>query len=311
MSRFHSPCLATRLSLPSILAGLWMVIAVGLATHSRAALQPPTIDTAESPQARALLSQAWASENGRRIRQTRARAFLLYRQAGQLGNAEGYFRSGKIQLSLGRSRAHQMLAACQFSAASQLGHHAALDALESIARRIGLNTLTCAEHDNQINLFQQFDLTGYLTTLSPNRQRIVRLITRMAPAYGIEPKLALAVATVESNLDPWALSPKQAMGVMQLIPATAERFNVKKPFDAEQNIRGGLAYLRWLQQYYAGDTVRVLAAYNAGEKAVDRHGGIPPYPETVLYVARVLGFSGRSVAPVQTRAQLNGEKTVK
>ena len=316
MIRFHlpnfpAPSALCRLLRSGGLTAAWLVCASLLVSNSSAALQPPTIDTTESPQVRALLSQAWASESGWRIRQNRALAFLLYRQAGQLGNAEGYFRSGQIQLSLGRSRAHQMLAACQFSAASQLGHHAALDALDTIARRIGLDTLTCAEYDNQINLFQQFDLAGYLTTLPPNRQRIVRLITRMAPSYGIEPKLALAIATVESNLDPWALSPKQAMGVMQLIPATAERFNVKKPFDAEQNIRGGLAYLRWLQQYYAGDTVRILAAYNAGEKAVDRYGGIPPYPETVLYVARVLGFSGRSVAPVQMQAQLNGPKTVK
>ena len=85
------------------------------------------------------------------------------------------------------------------------------------------------------------------------------------------------------------------MGVMQLIPATAERFNVRQPFNAEQNIHGGLAYLRWLKTYYAGDTVRVLAAYNAGEKAVDRYGGIPPYQETLAYVARVMGYSGRNI----------------
>jgi uncharacterized membrane protein YdfJ with MMPL/SSD domain len=74
---------------------------------------------------------------------------------------------------------------------------------------------------------------------------------------------------------------------MQLIPATAERFNVRQPFNAEQNIHGGLAYLRWLKTYYAGDTVRVLAAYNAGEGAVERHGGLPPFAETVDYVRKV------------------------
>jgi len=79
---------------------------------------------------------------------------------------------------------------------------------------------------------------------------------------------------------------------MQLIPETAARFNVKRPFDAEQNIRGGLAYLRWLLRYYGGDVVRAVAAYNAGEGAVDRYGGVPPYLETEFYVSRVLGFSG-------------------
>ncbi len=85
-----------------------------------------------------------------------------------------------------------------------------------------------------------------------------------------------------------------AMGVMQLIPATAERFNVRQPFDAEQNIRGGLAYLRWLHQYFGGDIVRIVAAYNAGEGAVTRHNGVPPYRETQTYVVRVLSFAGRS-----------------
>ena len=147
-----------------------------------------------------------------------------------------------------------------------------------------------------------FDLDRYVTGLPLPRQKIVRLIRALAPRYGVDPRLALAVATVESNLDPWAVSPKQAIGIMQLIPATAERFNVKKPFDPEQNIRGGLAYLRWLHQYFAGDTVRILAAYNAGEKAVDRYRGIPPYGETLMYVARVLSFSGRSLAALPPTA---------
>jgi soluble lytic murein transglycosylase-like protein len=79
---------------------------------------------------------------------------------------------------------------------------------------------------------------------------------------------------------------------MQLIPETALRFKVKNPFNAEQNIRGGLAYLRWLKVYFRGDMVRVIAAYNAGEKAVDKYQGIPPYYETQVYVRRVLYFAG-------------------
>ena len=280
-----------------------VLLLLGLFPTLAFALPSPVIEESEAPRVRALLAQAWASESGRGLRKNRPLASLLYRQAGLLGNAEGYYRSGRIQLSLGRSKAHLGLAACLFSSASQLGHNAAQTALDSLTQRINLQTLVCAEHDNQINLFRQFDLNGYLTGLPPQRQHIVRLITRISPLYGIDPRLALAIATVESNLDPWAVSPKQAMGVMQLIPSTAERFNVAKPFDAEQNIRGGLAYLRWLQHYYAGDTVRVLAAYNAGEKAVDRYGGIPPYQETMLYVARVLGYSGRSFASVETQGK--------
>ncbi len=77
---------------------------------------------------------------------------------------------------------------------------------------------------------------------------------------------------------------------MQLIPETAARFNVRKAFNVGENLRGGLTYLRWLLAYYQGDVVYAVAAYNAGERAVDRYGGVPPYPETREYVRKVLGW---------------------
>ena len=270
-----------------------------LLAESSAAFQMvavPVIDESDAPQVRALLDQAWASEVGRGVRPNVFLASALYGQAGKLGSAEGYYRAGRIRLLLVRSEANLMATACLFSAASQLGHHAAQTELDRLAHRIMISAVACNQDYTQLNLLTHFDLEGYITGLPVSRQKIVRIITKLAPRYGIDPHLALAVATVESNLDPWAVSPKQAMGVMQLIPATADRFNVKNPFDAEQNIRGGLSYLRWLQQYFSGDTVRILAAYNAGEKAVDQYGGIPPYQETVMYVARVLSFSGRSLS---------------
>jgi soluble lytic murein transglycosylase-like protein len=89
------------------------------------------------------------------------------------------------------------------------------------------------------------------------------------------------------------------MGLMQLIPATAERFNVKNAFDATQNIKGGLKYLRWLLSYFKGDVQLVAAAYNAGERAVDRYKGVPPYPETRNYVKRVMEFYQRASHPYE------------
>jgi soluble lytic murein transglycosylase-like protein len=83
------------------------------------------------------------------------------------------------------------------------------------------------------------------------------------------------------------------MGLMQLIPGTAERFNVRNAYDAAQNLRGGMAYLRWLLSYYRGHIAYALAAYNAGEGRVDRFRGVPPYPETQAYVRRVIGLYGR------------------
>ena len=81
---------------------------------------------------------------------------------------------------------------------------------------------------------------------------------------------------------------------MQLLPTTAKRFGVKNPWDPEQNIKGGMAYLQWLLDYFGGDVRLALAAYNAGERAVERHGGIPPYEETRAYVAKVLQIYGKA-----------------
>ena len=109
--------------------------------------------------------------------------------------------------------------------------------------------------------------------------------------------LVLAFIKVESNYDTIALSPKNAKGLMQLIPETAARFGVARPYDAEQNIRGGMAYLSWLMAYFEGNVPLVAAAYNAGEGAVNRYRGVPPYAETRAYVARILGGYGRVSHP--------------
>ncbi|MFM9916553.1 MAG: transglycosylase SLT domain-containing protein [Rhizobacter sp.] len=122
--------------------------------------------------------------------------------------------------------------------------------------------------------------------------QIVNFVTIVAPEYQLAPHLVLAVMATESNFDPWAVSPKNAQGLMQLIPDTAARFKVKRIADPVQNIRGGMAYLRWLLAYFQGDLSLVLAAYNAGEGAVDRYGGVPPYAETRSYVRRIISAMG-------------------
>ena len=94
------------------------------------------------------------------------------------------------------------------------------------------------------------------------------------------------------NFEQGARSPKAAMGLMQLIPVTAARFNVRNTYNATQNLRGGMAYLRWLLSYYRGNITYVLAAYNAGERRVDRHRGVPPIPETQAYVRKVMDLYG-------------------
>ncbi|MBL8301815.1 MAG: lytic transglycosylase domain-containing protein [Ideonella sp.] len=121
---------------------------------------------------------------------------------------------------------------------------------------------------------------------------IVDLVEKLAPDYQLSPELVLAFMQAESGFNPNAQSPKNAKGLMQLIPGTAERFNVRKPFDPKQNIRGGMAYLRWLLAYFEGDLTLVAAGYNAGERRVDRYLGVPPYGETRAYVKRVVEALG-------------------
>jgi soluble lytic murein transglycosylase-like protein len=140
--------------------------------------------------------------------------------------------------------------------------------------------------------------SSVVVTAPPHIDRLVRVL---APQYEVPAQLALAIIAVESNFDVAALSPKHAMGLMQLIPQTAQRFGVRNAFDAQQNIRGGLAYLRWLLAYFEGNVALVAAAYNAGEGAVDRHRGVPPFDETREYVRRVVARVGSTPQPFNAR----------
>jgi soluble lytic murein transglycosylase len=120
--------------------------------------------------------------------------------------------------------------------------------------------------------------------LTPFREMIAAAAFR----HGVDSLLIEAIVAVESNFNPWAISPKGAMGLMQLMPETAQRYAVHNPFDPLQNITGGTRYLRDLLYRFDGDLPQALAAYNAGETAVLRYGGIPPYRETREYVQKVL-----------------------
>jgi soluble lytic murein transglycosylase-like protein len=116
------------------------------------------------------------------------------------------------------------------------------------------------------------------------------IITKSAQKHGMDPALIKAVIKAESNFNHKAVSPKGAQGLMQLMPATASSLQVDDSFHPEKNIDGGVRYLRYLIRLFNGDLRLALAAYNAGEKAVMRYGGIPPYRETQDYVQRVLSY---------------------
>ena len=123
------------------------------------------------------------------------------------------------------------------------------------------------------------------------------VIAEAADRNVLDRALLAAVAKVESNFNPYAVSPKGACGILQLMPGTAKRFGVKNVFDVAQNVDAGARYLRWLLDRFHGRVDLALAGYNAGEGAVARHNGIPPYAETEWYVIKVLDRATRSGQP--------------
>ncbi len=140
------------------------------------------------------------------------------------------------------------------------------------------------------------------------------LISEAALAHSLDPKLVKSVMLIESAFNPTAVSRKGARGLMQLMPGTAVRYGVRNPFDPAESIFGGARHLSYLLLLYGGDLAKSLAAYNAGEAAVERYGGVPPYGETQLYVRKGLtAYYGKAslgggfgLPPNQTRVTVRG-----
>ena len=244
----------------------------------------------EAPRVTAALQQGHAAEFGVGIRRNPLLAVALYCDAGTMGSPEGFFRVGRVLASAPRPLRNQALANAYLALAARLGHHEALRLYDSRVASAVIGD-ECGVYGSGAD-GTRFDLDGYLAGQSAAKQRIALLIRNAARQHQVDPRLALAIAIAESNLDAAAVSPRNAQGVMQLIPATQERFGVTRPFDPEHNVRGALAYLRWLDQRFAGNWRLIAAAYNAGEGAVERYSGVPPFAETQQYVRRVLHFSG-------------------
>jgi soluble lytic murein transglycosylase-like protein len=140
------------------------------------------------------------------------------------------------------------------------------------------------------------------TVAAPKAPRTARpapqlnqLIEQTAARHEVDPLLVRSVVAVESGFNPYAVSPKGAQGLMQLIPATARRFGVANPFDPASNLEAGVKYLKYLKDLFQDERL-ALAAYNAGEGAVQRHRGIPPYAETRDYVEKVRRLYGAAQA---------------
>lgn len=154
----------------------------------------------------------------------------------------------------------------------------------------------------------------WLARQRDRRSEFDPFIERHAARYGVDPVLVRAVILVESSFDPATVSHKGARGLMQLMPGTAKRFNVREIHDPDENIRGGVAYLAFLLDLHPNDLTRVLASYNAGENAVARYRGIPPYRETRQYVQKALTvYYGRpwGASSIEVRPQREGAGTLR
>jgi len=247
----------------------------------------------EAPRVRAMLEQAAAAEIGRGQQRSRIRAAMLYCEAAAQGSGEAQYRLGQMYYR-GQGLPQDVdIAATLFSMAAVNGHQAAQSVLELTGERPEKMPLCLIDPDSAWQDYGKellVDIQAYVDALPRERRRVADIIRRLAPHFAVDTRLALAVASVESNFNAAARSPKNALGVMQLIPETAARFAVKNALDAEQNIRGGLAYLRWLLKRFHGDGRLVVAAYNSGEGTVDRYAGVPPYPETRSYVRRIMQY---------------------
>jgi len=137
------------------------------------------------------------------------------------------------------------------------------------------------------------------TPLLNNYQSYVRdKIIQTAKRFGFDPQIAIAVAHIESGFNPFAISHKGAVGVMQLMDETAKDYGVNDRFQLDQNIEAGIRHLKKLHEKYNGNLKLILAAYNAGEKAVEQYNGIPPFKETQEYIKKIFKILGMSYEPL-------------
>ena len=271
-----------------------------VANQARAVFTSAEIDTFdnEPPATRILLEHAVIAERSVDEDDGEWQAAKLYCEASRQGSAEGQYRLGMLY-AFGRGVPKSRdLAASLFAVASSQGHAKAQTMLDTI--QISTTDLPpCvlsavipekATFKDVLAGQQNSAINRYINSLPKNKRWVVSLVETISDWYQVDSRLVLSIITAESNFKIQAKSNKEAQGLMQLMPATAERFNVKNAFNASQNIKGGVAYLRWLLSYFRGDVTLAVAAYNSGEGAVDRYKGIPPYKETKGYVYKVMGL---------------------
>lgn len=271
------------------------LIALCLALGNNGAIAQQTADVealeaaAQRGEVTALVTLAAKYKRGEDVARDIAKSNALYCKAAALGDTDALLELGLIYASGREMMPNEGVGALLINKAAELGNERAKELLPYISRGVGSTIPACLSEQ----------VAGFAASPSvlTARKDIELLVQRWAPEYSIDPNFVLALIAVESKFDFNAVSPKNAQGLMQLIPATAERFGVKNAYNPLDNLKGGLAYLRWLMAYFRGDVALVLAAYNAGEEAVDKYLGVPPYPETRNYVKQITSVYKKASHP--------------
>jgi len=264
------------------------------------------IAAAAASKAQDLVREGIRYENAEGVPRDYAKAHDLYCTAARMDNAEAYLRMGWMYANARGYERDDQIANTMFRRAAKLGNHAAARLAQLIRSDLKhdklpdclIRRVTPPPRIDGLTPIAAGDLRRMLA--GPRRE-LARSILELSQEFELDPRLVLAVLRTESNFDPLARSPKNAQGLMQLIPETAQRFAVRNVFDPVDNLRGGMRYLRWLLSYFRGDVALALAGYNAGEGAVDRARGVPPYPETRAYVQRIRALYPHDVHPYDAR----------
>ncbi|WP_113721639.1 lytic transglycosylase domain-containing protein [Aeromonas salmonicida] len=271
---------------------LLLFLSLLLAGSVQAAAQ--SRDFRQAPKALTALKKGQVAQSQGNLTQ----AIHFYCAAATTGNPEGYFRIGRLLATGPGSVRNPKMANAYLAMAMRLGNQQAARYYNArIGNAIMGDQCGAGVGGGAGSYFAEipntpFNLDAYLARQSPTKQKLATMLRHAAKHHSLDERLVLAIAIAESNLNSRAVSPKNAQGLMQLIPETQQRFGVTRPFDPAQNIKGGVTYLKWLDRRFDGNWILMSAAYNAGERAVEQYGGIPPYQETQQYVRRVLYFAG-------------------